>query len=137
MYNKRLARAKSVNQSRKSLQPGESTTGFSLDLSGLPDVPQNKESVKKGDHSVGDGGTITTPRAAVDEVVPTPRNQKHAHKQMFKVGPQTLGPGRFKFAWRPGASMLATASTKDKATVLHIFRRDGTIYNQHRCEQTV
>ena len=60
---------------------------------------------------------------------------KHQQKQLFKLGPDKLGEGKFKFAWRPnaekGSVALTTASLKNKNLVVHLFRRDGSVYNSH------
>ena len=83
--------------------------------------------------------------------------RRHKQRKLFKLGPDTLGTGPLKFAWRPGGQMIATASMKDGALMLLLLRceratraaapsfaahhsasaldartrRDGTIYNRH------
>ena len=78
IYNKRLQRAKSVNASRASMSgthsEGGPLTGFSLDLSGLSD---DKETVAKGDHSVGEQKIVTTPRATTEVAVSVKGAPKH------------------------------------------------------------
>jgi len=138
-YNKRLSRAKaatakrlSVGSASASASDDKPTSQFNLDLSALPD----KESVAQGEHDLGgakggDVKTMVTPRATTDVAITVRGAPKHRHEQLFKVGPEHLGAGKFKFAWRPGGDMIATASSKSGVLVLHLFRRDGSIYNQH------
>ena len=85
------------------------------------------------DHKLGDRNeatTLTTPRAQNDVAITVRGEPKHRQKLLFQKGPDVLGSTRFKFAWRPGGSMIATASSKGNQLVLHLFRRDGSIYNQ-------
>lgn len=166
-YQKRLARAKSINSGSGAVSgPGGSERAgseFSLDLSGLrvsgADLPA------EGDHKLGAGqeGILTTPRAEQDVAISvrgapksarpfrcgqlvaeslgsgasepvlsrgcgggggstplsggTPRvrscfHLRHKHRKLFQLGPDTLGTGPLKFAWRPGsASRLQTLPT--------------------------
>ena len=102
IYNKRLQRAKSVNASRASMSgthgEGGPLTGFSLDLSGLSD---DKETVAKGDHSVGEQKIVTTPRATTDVAVSVKGAPKHHSKQLFRVGPSILGDRVLVDRWLP------------------------------------
>lgn len=126
-----MARAKSSKKSVLENAPAEDVSDlgtFKLDLSSVPKAPV------EGDHKLGDGKeaqTLTTPRAANDVAITVRGEPKHRQRTLFKVGPDKLGSTRFKFAWRPGGQMIATASTKNNALVLHLFRRDGSVYNQH------
>ena len=140
IVNKRLARAKSgkmptpplpstnPNQPPPGLPPG--TSGFSLDLSSLP-----KQAPVSGDHKVESGQTLTTPRASTEAALTVRGQPKHKQRELFKLSPATLGEGKIKFAWRPnaesGSVAIATASIKGGNLVVHLFRRDGTEYNQH------
>jgi len=129
-YQKRLARAKTMN---KSTEPGvERASGqFSLNLSGLS--ASLGEPPAEGDHKLGTGdqGILTTPRADQDVAITVRGAPKHKQRKLFKLGPDTLGSGPLKFAWRPGGQMIATASMKDGALLLLLLRRDGAIYNRH------
>jgi len=137
-YKNRLARAKTGKMEDDLKLPktpaealekvgGASSTGFSLDLSSIP-----KEAPAEGEHKLGDSSTtLTTPRAANDVALTVRGQPKHKQKMLFKVGPDRLGEGRFKFAWRPKGQMIATASTKSGNLIVHLFRRDGSLYNSH------
>jgi len=127
-YEKKLARAKTgkkLSATQADMPDGGSR--FSLDLSTIPKAPV------EGEHKLGDGKeatTLTTPRAQNEVAITVRGEPKHRQKCLFQVGPDKLGSTRFKFAWRPGGTMVATASTKNNQLVLHLFRRDGSIYNQ-------
>jgi len=137
-YQKRMARAKSGKLPPSATPPAvpavppalssTSSTGLSLDLSGIP-----KSAPVEGDHKLGssEGMTLTTPRASQEVALTVRGEPKHKQKKLFKVGPERLGDSRFKFAWRPGGAMIATASNKAGNMVINIFRRDGTVYNSH------
>jgi len=131
-YKARLQRAKTGKLDAPPEIPKATSSGFSLDLSSLP-----KQAPASGEHKLGDAGqTLTTPRAKNEEEVLTVRGApKHKQKQLFRVGPDILGEGRFKFAWRPGATdggvVLATASTKGGNLVVNLFKRDGAVANMH------
>jgi len=128
-YEKKLARAKTGKKmSSTPIEAPGGSSKFNLDLSTIP----TREPVE-GDHKLGDGteaNTLTTPRAQQDVAITVRGEPKHRQKMLFQVGPDKLGAGRFKFAWRPGGEMIATASSKGNQLVLHLFRRDGSIYNQ-------
>ena len=120
----------------KPSMPGAApgTTGISLDLSSIP-----KEAPKEGEHKLGEAGaTLTTPRAKQEEALTVRGQPKHKQRQLFKVGPDKLGDGAFKFSWRPiqptpspTGVALATASLKANHMVVNLFRRDGSVYNTH------
>jgi len=130
-YKSRLQRAKTGKLDAPEI-PKATSSGFSLDLSSLP-----KQAPASGEHKLGDAGqTLTTPRAKNEEEVLTVRGApKHKQKQLFRVGPDILGEGRFKFAWRPGSTdgsvCLATASTKGGNLVINLFKRDGAVAHAH------
>ena len=128
---KKLERAKhgKLVDEYEAKKPGSSTTGFSLDLSAIP-----KSAPAEGEHKLGDassGATLTTPRASSDVALTVRGEAKHKQKRLFKMGPERLGEGKIKFAWRPGGKMIATASSKNGSLVIHLFRRDGSLYNSH------
>ena len=112
-----MARAKSGAKLEAPPPPrigaSNSGTGFSLDLSSLPKSAMPVE----GDHKLGanDGTTLTTPRATQEVALTVRGEPKHKQKKLFQVGPDKLGAGTLKFAWRPGGKMIATASTKGGA----------------------
>jgi hypothetical protein len=51
-----------------------------------------------------------------------PCRRRHKQRKLFKLGPDVLGGGPFKFAWRPGGQMIATASMKGGALLLLLLR---------------
>ena len=130
-YQKRLARAKTMNKSNIELGAERAPNQFSLNLSGLS--ASLGEPPAEGDHKLGGGdqGILTTPRADQDVAITVRGAPKHKQRKLFKLGPDTLGTGPLKFAWRPGGQMIATASMKGGALMLLLLRRDGTIYNRH------
>ena len=109
LVNKRLQRAKTgkmevpADAIPKPGVPGAlaGTTGLSLDLSTIP-----KQAPEKGDHKLDDGQTLTTPRAKQEEALTVRGQPKHKQRQLFKVGPEKLGDGKIKFAWRGGEKLL-------------------------------
>jgi hypothetical protein len=133
-YKNRLNRAKTQGKlptpELPKLPGAPSSSGFSLDLSSLP-----KQEPTAGEHKLEGGGTLTTPRASQEVALTVRGEPKHKQKQLFKLGPDKLGEGRFKFAWRPNAEAggvaMATASMKNKNMVVHLLRRDGSVYNSH------
>jgi len=139
-YKNRVARAKSGKMAMpedaiaKPSVPGAAagTTGLSLDLSTIP-----KTTPVEGEHKLDAGATLTTPRAAQEEALTVRGQPKHKQKKLFHIGPDKLGDGRFKFAWRPSTAespsgvAMATASLKDGNMVVHLLRRDGSVYNLH------
>ena len=125
-YNNRLARAKSGKRLEDDGPAPSLPQIGKLDLSGV----ESASLPVAGDHAAG-GQTLATPRAQSDAALTVRGEPKHKQRCLFKVGPDRLGDGKIKFAWRPKATHIATASTKGGAVQIIIFRRNGTIYNQH------
>lgn len=130
-YEKRLARAK---QAKHAAQDGSASTrtGFSINLSSLEKSLPESASVAQGEHDVKDPAQMTTPRAQTEVAITQRGEPKHRHSQMFKLGPETLGRGRFKFAWRPGGEMIATAGVQGGELVVQLFLRSGSAHLVHR-----
>ncbi|KAL1502933.1 hypothetical protein AB1Y20_011004 [Prymnesium parvum] len=122
-YEKKLARAKQG----KKLADTPSSGKFSLDLSSLA---KPSGAPVEGEHTLADAPTLTTPRAQNEAAITVRGEPKHRQRALFKVGPEQLGSSPFKFAWRPGGQMLATASKRNGVLTLFLFRRDGTVQNQ-------
>jgi len=133
-YEDRLARAKQANQADSPTGPRKA--GFSGNLSSL----ENSLPVAgvTEDYDVDATTQLTTPRAATEVAISQQGEARHRHNELFRLGPEVLGAGQFKFAWRPGGkganpnpTMIATGSTKRGVLVVQIFRRDGSVHSQH------
>lgn len=112
-----------------------SATSFKLDFSPLRapkplDCKLSQSDVKEGEHDLG-GTQIMSPRANSERAITIRGAPKHRHELLFKVGPDMLGSSSFKFCWKPGGDIIATASMLRGELLLHLFGRDGTIKSKY------
>lgn len=77
----------------------------------------NLGELEDGEVEVGNGEMMATPRCGDDVVPTTPRGGQKEMKEVFKLSPEQLGPGKVFFAWQPNGGLLAAVGTNSMLSI--------------------